>query len=253
MGKQPISRRNQILLDLVEDILKKCKQEDIEIRVLGGIGIFLKCPEYQVLADKTREPFADIDLITGKKHIEKIETLFKGLGFEQNRNFKILFGYQRRIFYTPMNITVEVYLDDLPLCRDIKISDRMFLDYPTLSATDLLLSKIQRIQLKDKDIFDILILLASCNFTGENNYRIDLDYISELCSREWGWWKTFKINIDTLCNRKKDFLNNRGDINGKLEQLEHAVDSKKKSLRWKLRNLIGEKIRWYRYVEDSAY
>jgi hypothetical protein len=251
MGKQSISKRNQILLDLVDDILKKCKQEDIEIRVIGGIGIFLKCPEYQELADTTREPFSDIDLITRKKHIEKIENLFESLGFEQNRNFKILFGYQRRIFYTPMNITVEVYLDDLPLCQDIKISDRICLDYPTLSVTDLLLSKIQRIKLKDKDIFDILILLASCNFTGENSNRIDLEYISRLCSKSWRWWKTFKINIDTLYKSKKDFLNNQGDISGKLEQVEHAIDSKKKSFGWKLRNLIGEKIRWYRYVEDT--
>lgn len=247
------TERNRILLEVVENILEKCKQENIEVRVLGGAGVFLKCRAYQDLMNKDRKPFSDIDLITGQKYIDRLETVFDEMKFEQNRNFKILFGYQRRIFYTPMNITVEVYLDDLHLCREIEISDRLLLDYPTLSPTDLLLSKIQRFDLKDKDIIDILVLLASFDLSGKNNNNVDLDYISRLCSNEWGWWKTFKVNTAKLYhNNKKGFSpRERDQINGKLKQLENAIDSGKKSLKWKFRAILGEKIRWYKHVDEG--
>jgi hypothetical protein len=248
------TERNQILLEAVENILKKCKQENIDIRVLGGTGIFLKCRAYRDFINETREPFSDIDLIAGKKYIDKIETLFNDMKFEQNKNFKILFGYQRRIFYTPKNITVEVYLDDLYLCREIKISDRIVLDYPTLCTTDLLLSKIQRFDLKDKDIIDILVLLASFDFSGEGNDKIDLPYIARLCSIQWTWWKTFKHNLSRLYQNDKRWFGAQECelINGRLKKLESAIDSAKKSLKWKLRAIIGDKIKWYKHVDELS-
>jgi hypothetical protein len=245
--------RNQILLDTAEKILVKCKQENIEVRVLGGAGIFLKCRAFQDFINENREPFSDIDLITGKKNIDKIEALFYDMKFEQNKNFKILFGYQRRIFYTPNNITVEVYLDDLYLCREIKISERIVLDYPTLCATDLFLSKIQRFDLKDKDIIDILVLLASFDFSGNGNDKIDLPYIARLCSTQWSWWKTFKHNLSRLYQNDKSWFGtqDREHIDKKLKEIERAIDSLKKSLKWKLRAIIGEKIKWYKHVDDG--
>jgi len=252
MENQSTSKRNQILMELVSSILKKCKEEEIEVRVMGGLAIFLKYPGYEELSNKIREPFSDIDLITRQRDIEKIETLFGELGFEQNRNFKILFGYQRRIFYTPMDITVEVYLDDLHLCQELKISERLSLDYPTICATDLLLSKIQRVDLQDKDVFDILVLLANCGFSRKSCDNIDLEYISELCSKNWGWWKIFKINLKRLLDYNRELFGNQGEgnIDINLKQIGHAIDSKKKSIGWKLRNIIGEKIKWYSYVEE---
>lgn len=245
------TKRNQILLDLTSDILKKCKKENIEIRVLGGIAVYLRCPKYHNFFHNFREPFSDIDLITRKEHIEKIETFFNSLGFEQNKNIKILFGYQRRIFYTCQNITIEVYLDNLEFSQTIKISERLLLDYPTLSVTDLFLSRIQRIDLQDKDVFDISVLLDSFNLSNKDNNQIDIDYISKLCSKNWRWWKTLKINIDKLLRQKKNIFKSPNNINTKLREIENAIDAKKKSLRWRLRNIIGEKIRWFNSVENK--
>lgn len=245
------AKRNHLLLDLLDTILRKCKQNNVEIRVLGGLAVFLKCPQHQELISKCREPFSDIDLITKKVDIEKVETFFENLDFEQNKNFKILFGYQRRIFYSPQNITIEVYLDDLDLCQEIKVSERLLLDYPTISITDLFLSKIQRIDLAEKDIFDIFVLLESFDFSGEKSNKIDIEYISELCSKSWGWWKTFKININKLYDQKKGVFKNANDINRKLKEIETAIDSKKKSIKWMVRNIIGENFNWFKTVDEG--
>ena len=249
--KELTVKSNKVLVDLTLDILNKCKNEGVEIRVLGSIGIFLKCIDYQDVLNQYRPPILDIDLISRHCYIESIESIFHCSGFEQNQNFKILFGYQRRIFYTSENITIEVFLENLPFNQEIKIDDRLVLDYPTISITDLFLSKIQRIHLEQKDFIDLYVLLLQHQSNNKKKNKIDLDYISDLCAKNWNWWKTLKMNIKKL-QEKKNILDSYNEtIITTLNQIEKAIDSKQKSIKWKMRSLIGEKMKWYKHVENN--
>jgi hypothetical protein len=244
-----ILEKNSILVKLALDLIKKFTDSGIEIRILGSIGLYLSCPQWQQYFSEYRVPFSDIDLITRKDDIGKVEKILTELDYEQNNNFKIHYGYQRRIFYSPDNITLEIYLDNLILCQEIDIGDRILIDYPALSPTDLFLSKIQRIGLKESDIFDIACLLSQHELTTIDNEGINLHYISSLCSKRWCWWKTTKYNFNEILNNRKFFpIFNSELIKQKIESISQSTDLKKKSFCWKFRSAIGDKVSWYNYV-----
>ncbi len=249
MNSNIAAKKNAVLLELSNDILKIFKKENIEIRIIGGIGINLKCPDYQKYFDKYREPFSDIDLIIRKTKVDAVEKIFEQMGYEQDLKFKIHFGYQRRVFYSPQNISIEIYLENLNLCQQLIIGDRLLLNYPTLSATDLFLSKIQKIGLTEKDVFDIYCLLSQHKLSYEEDGNINLEYISNLCAKNWRWWKTLKFNLNEMKNKQLNYFQESNDIDIKLNKIEHEIDSIRKSIFWNLRNIIGEKVSWYSFIE----
>ena len=164
-------------------------------------------------------------------------------------NNKILHGYQRRIFYSKQNITIEIYLENLKFCQEIKIGKKIYLDYPSLSPTDLFLSKIQRIDLDHEDMFDIKVLLLQYAFSPADDRNINIEYISKLCRNDWRWWNTLKENIAVLSQMNIDFKEQEDELLEKLATIEAKLNRSKKSFKWKLRKLIGERIAWYNHVD----
>jgi len=243
------NRKNDAILACSSRILEGAKTAGIEIRLVGGVAIYSMCEAFQQVISSGREPFSDIDLATTSEYVERLEGLFRKWGFDQNREVRILFGRHRRVFYTEQSIGIDVYVDKLALCQEIPIRDRLSLDYPTLSCTDLLLSKIQNVSPKAKDLFDLQVLLQHVVQPSVAD-EFDLNYISRLCGR-WSWWRTFKLNLLRLREHCDEVA--FGDSEGAqrvLREIETAVDGEKKPLHWKLRNLIGDRVRWYEIVED---
>jgi len=239
---------NQILIDLANDILEKCRNREIEIRSMGGLGIYFKCVDYQDFLLNNREPFSDIDFLSRHCYMEAIERMFLEMGYEQNNSLKTLQGNLRRVFYTPKDISIEIYLENLQLCQEISIGNRIDLSYPSLSITDLFLSKIQRVDLLDKDLIDLVVLLMQHSAEKVSD-KIDFPYITEICSKSWNWWKTITDNLKKIevFIKSKDF--NQDNISREIEVFRQKIISGKRSFAWQIRNLVGDKIRWYRYLE----
>jgi len=81
---------------------------------------------------------------------------------------------------------------------------------------------------------------------------INVDYIAELCSGNWGLNKTITNNLsnisDFISQGSLEFLHKK-DVLEKIDAIQKIIKNKKKKLRWKIRNLIGEKMKWYSEVE----
>lgn len=79
---------------------------------------------------------------------------------------------------------------------------------------------------------------------------MDAKYISDLLSDDWGFYKTFTINYD----RVKEFLNGYPEyaksILGNLQTIMGMIESHPKSMKWKLRAKVGEKVKWYEEPEE---
>lgn len=228
-------RKNQTVYTLTEKILNDCRNLNIEIRLLGSVALlFLDISKRDWLYGQ-RKLFGDIDFVVLERDINKLEEYFIETGFENNRNVKMLHGNQRRNFSSPKNISVDCFIENIYLCQNITVSDRLYLSYPTISISDLFLSKIQKHTLTSIDVFDIGYIL---------NFNIEVEYIAELCSSNWNWWKTFQINIPVLINSNLNKKNKK-----KLRDIFDSINSKKKSIKWKTRNIFGSSIKWYNTVE----
>ena len=240
--------RNSTLAERALQVLAAAEEQGATLRILGGLGVYFQCAEFQGLFDRYREPFSDIDLICLAADIRRVEAACAALGYEQNTNWKMHFGYQRRIFYTPEEITIEVYIDKLYLCQEIDLRYRLRIDYPSLSPTDLFLSRIQRVRLTAKDLLDLGVLLTTKDVGTTGPDTIDLGYVTVLAAASWPWWKTIHDNLARLRSVSLPSLDPE-PLCSRLSRLSEAIEREPKSLRWKLRALVGPRLRWYAEVE----
>lgn len=240
--------RNTVLASTAKRILAVAEDEGVKLRLLGGLGIYLVCTGCQGLLDEYREPLSDIDLFGLSHDVELIETVFKSLGYLQNASWKMHFGYQRRVFYTPEEISVEVYIDKLYLCQEIDLRSRLDVGPPSLSPTELFLSRIQRVNLVPKDILDLGVLLTEKDLGADGPDTVDLGRIASLAAASWPWWKTIHDNLNFLLSVPPPVLDLE-PLRSRLLRLDEAIEQEPKSLGWKVRALVGARVQWYKDVE----
>ncbi len=240
-----------------DKILQEAKRRGIVLRLVGGMAFEVHCPKYRYLFDDFGREFQDIDVVGCLKQVVEIQKLFLELGFEENKNVMRLFGTQRRIFECPgSRLHVDVILDRLRFCHEIDLRKRLEIDYPTVSLADLFLSKMQIVRINEKDLVDIIILLLEHDLGETDRETINVNYISRLSSHDWGLWKTVTSNLENTKRLVEKFLKdnpeNIKNVKSKINAVKNYLQESKKSLRWKLRAKIGERIKWYREVEEAA-
>jgi len=226
---------NEVIYNLTKKILSDCKENSIDIRLFGSVALlFLEFEREKNINEFYRE-IADIDIIVRPNHIEAFESYFINQHYEVNRRIRMLYGNQRRSFRLENGISIDVFIGNITLCQDIFILDRFDLSYPTITPADLFLTKIQKMELSEKDVFDINFIL---DYINDSDYQ----YIIDMSSKNWNWWKTFTTNIPELL--KKNISDNSRKC---LNDLLTGIDSSDKTISWKIRNIIGGK--WYNDVE----
>lgn len=244
------------IFELSDKILKEAQEHKIILRLMGGVAIRVHCPQYRNIHNRFNRNLPDIDFVGYLKQAVEIQKLFLELGFREDKNVMRLFGTQRRIFEIPnQNIHCDVVLDKLRFCHEIDLRERLEPDFPTIPLADLLLSKLQIAKITEKDLIDISILLLEHRVEkGEEKEVIDADYISLLCSRDWGLWKTATMNLE----KTQSFIKNlvfietpqKIEIESKIKFVLRIIQDSKKTFKWKARNLFGEKLPWYNEVEE---
>ena len=227
--------KNEIIYDLTKNILADCKENSIDIRLFGSVALLFLDSSRIEFINQYRKGIADIDIIVKPSHIKELENYFMGKGYATNMQIKMLYGNSRRSFRLENNISIDVFIGNITLCQEIAILGRFDLEYPTLTPSDLFLTKIQKVNLSEWDVFDINFIL---------DYKIDFQYIVELSSKKWNWWKTLTTNIPFLL--KENISENNKKL---LTELLSEINLIDKKINWKLRSIVGERRQWYNDVE----
>jgi hypothetical protein len=99
-----------------------------------------------------------------------------------------------------------------------------------------------------------VMLLREHPVGNQDHETINLDIITKLLSNDWGYWRTVTGNLkllDEYLNRYDQLSQeDRDAVRERIHQLQSAIDKTPKSLRWKMRSNIGEKVKWYKDVEE---
>ncbi|MEM0294541.1 MAG: hypothetical protein QXF93_08105, partial [Saccharolobus sp.] len=75
------------------------------------------------------------------------------------------------------------------------------------------------------------------------------NYIAKILSDDWGFYKTYTINHDRVLEFLKEDPN-RSIIEPKLLKLREIIEKFPKSIKWKIRAKVGEKVKWYEEPEE---
>jgi hypothetical protein len=122
-----------------------------------------------------------------------------------------------------------------------------------LPLADLLLSKLQIVELNLKDRNDAYALLLTADLGGGDGPTISRRRLADICGSDWGWWRTLQLNLDRLDNGLDEIelpADVRSCIVSRVAAIREELEAMPKSRGWKLRARIGKRKRWYEQAEE---
>lgn len=225
---------------------------DIGARLLGGHAVQFHAARAQVPPSLLRQP-GDLDLFTTSSQRRRVQQWLEELGLLPNKAFNVLHG-RYRLMYFAQGEKVDIFIDEFQMCHRLALSDRLALQPVTLPLADLLLTKLQIVELTEKDMRDALALMLAAPWGAHDEPGLlNVSRIATLLARDWGLWKTVTTNLSVLRERAA-LLVEKNDtltlLHDRLLQLQEAIEATRKGWRWRWRAIIGERVRWYELPEE---
>ena len=98
-------------------------------------------------------------------------------------------GDRRLIFHGPAG-KLDVFVGAFEMCHRLELSGRLALDSPTLTVSDLLLTKLQIVELERQGRAGRRELLRDHALGHGDGDHVDVDYLAGLVAGDWGLWRT---------------------------------------------------------------
>jgi hypothetical protein len=252
-----MSQRDELIIKKALNLIEGANSKGLYLRVLGAVAFRLHCPKFGHLLGKART-ITDIDLMAYNRQIGQIERYLLENGYEMRVTSIASVAARRRIFYDKQNgFSIDIFLDRLEMCHDIDFKGRLELDYPTIPLAEMLLEKLQIVQINEKDVKDVIILLREHEIGDKDEETINANYIAKLLANDWGFYYTATMNLNKIKNLLDHYSelveNDKKLIEGRIDKLLDIIEVEPKSLGWKMRAKIGTKKQWYRKVEEIQH
>lgn len=238
------------------ELVGQAQERGIELRILGSLAYRLHCPANIALFEQMKRDLTDVDVAARGDQRKAVRAFLEGLGYVIDRDLLVATEGKRWAFSQPeTGMVVDVFFDELYFCHRIPLRDRLRLDFPTITPTDLLLEKTQIVEINAKDIKDSLVLLLEHPVDGSGPDAIDGRYVARMLADDWGFHYTVTTNL-TLLRRHLDDGVLTGEqgvaIGARIDELEQLLEEEPKSGKWKLRARIGTRKRWYQEVAEKS-
>jgi hypothetical protein len=236
--------------------VQAANREGVPLKLLGGQAVRYLTPDYP----PRKRGDQDIDFASVSTAKRPVMELLARLGFEGDRRFNTMHGHRQMYFQSANGTTVDVIMDQLRMCHVLEFSDRIGRMPSTLDVTDLLLSKLQVVEQNEKDVHDIVYLLAAYEVReGDEGGTIGLARFGKVLADDWGWWRTATGNLDRVVELVRGELARLVPPRAAYDPVEQAAtlrrhaEAMRKSLRWKVRARIGERVQWYEVPEEVGH
>ncbi len=243
------------VIERTRGLIDAARQRQITLRVLGGIAVLIHA--HQPIPPRLLREVRDADLVVEKEKVKPLTVMFRELGFDENRRFNLLNGKERLIYFDPQDRTqLDVFVGEFNMCHRLPLTERLGVHPYTLGLAEILLTKLQIVQLNDKDIRDILLVLLQ-HETHENadGERINLAAVAAPCGSDWGFYKTVTDNLSRVLERLAGSGLSAAEaalVSGRIGAMLERIERQQKSVGWKLRALVGTKVRWYELPEEVS-
>ncbi len=249
-------------LEFVEEALRLVREAEaqgIRLRILGSVAYRLQCPRNLHLFDGMARALTDVDFGAEKSQNQQIRDFMVRQGYVADEGTFAVSEGSRHIYLHPTTkLNVDVFADELYFCHRIPFKGRLAIDSPTICTTDLLLEKMQIVEINLKDFKDTLVLLLEhpLGSARDGNKHIDVPYIVDMMARDWGFYYTFTTNLrrvpDTIGQFPAIAAADATVIRGRIDDLLARIEAAPKSIGWKLRSKIGTRKLWYQEVAEKT-
>jgi hypothetical protein len=231
------------------------ENKHILMRLIGALAFRTHCPQYGYIQDKLGRRFTDFDFGSYPRFVRDIRRVLTELGYQEDKQVTQLFGDRRMLFHDPtFGRHIDVFFNTLDFCHPVNFVGRLEAEEFTLPLAELLLEKMQIVQINEKDLIDSIMLLREHPIGDGDHETVNAVVIARTLGNDWGFWRTVTGNLKVLDETLDDYnelsQEDRAIVRGRIKELEARIESQPKTLIWRARARIGERVKWYKDVEE---
>jgi hypothetical protein len=262
------------LLAAAQDIIGAAAGAGATVRLLGGIAVYQLAPSSH--AGPLARAYHDYDVVVPAKQRAAAAKVFRSAGYSEDPHFNALHGAQRMIFAAPRGFVVDVLVGSFQMCHKLDLSRDLPGGGLTIHPADLLLTKLQIVQFEEKDKLDAVALLLDLPIDGAGagdraragdgaragagdgaravGGGIDSGRFVAPLAGDWGFYHTVERNLPQVvdCARERLGGGQADLVAASVSKLSQAMEAAPKSMRWKMRARVGEKVTWYELPEETG-
>ena len=232
-----------------ERISAAARASKVPVKLVGGAAVNLHSRSAREAPLKRK--YGDLDFVASSRQQASVQKLFESLGYQGDRRFNTLNGHQRLLYLDGVNgRQIDIFIDRMKMCHVIELAGRLGGDDACLTPADLLLSKLQVFEVNMKDLVDSMALLLDHPIADHDDDAINAAYLAKLLSEDWGLYRTLQLNTARVRDAAKELTVPADTVNQRLDQLWERVDAHPKSLKWRLRAKVGDRMTWYQLPEE---
>lgn len=243
------------MADIVEAasaLMDAAGAQSVQIRLIGGLAVRDHAEDGLHPAFERR--YKDIDVVVPKGGGRDATKLLQELGYTPNESFNVMNGNRRLLFYDLGNERqLDVFIGSFEMCHAIPVAERMEVDPRTVPLAELLLTKLQVVELNEKDRRDALALLHHHELADDDRNRVNADRIARLLASDWGLWRTATMNLQRSREALGEYAlgaTERQALLDRIAELERRIEEEPKSTKWKMRDKVGDRKKWYQEPEE---
>jgi hypothetical protein len=228
--------------------------EGIPMRLMGGLAVRLRSESVRK-SPYVRE-YADMDFAASSSARGLVKAFLEREGYVPEKLFNAIHGAQRLNYAEPNGRwTMDILIDELAMSHRLDLRGRLDGPQPTLSLADLTLTKLQIWEINRKDLGDVLCLLADHPLGQDGDGAIGLDRIGAVLGSDWGFCHTAERNLGKVAElwAAEPVAGARFDVARQVEGIAAAIAAAPKSLGWRARARVGERVRWYETPEEVQH
>jgi hypothetical protein len=249
----------EVIQDEAERLAAAALAERLPLRLMGGLAVWLRSPS--VRKEPYARSYADLDFAADSGARKAIKMFLESHGYVPEKLFNAMHGAQRLNYGAPDGRwTIDLIFDSLVMSHKLALRGRMSTDEYTLPLADLLLTKLQIWEINEKDLGDLVCLLADhpldCADDGvKATDCIDVGRVTDVLSADWGFCHTVERNLASIKTlwARRPVEGARCDVGVQVDTLLGAIDLAPKSFGWKARARVGERVRWYETPENIQH
>jgi hypothetical protein len=248
----------EVYLDEARRLTEAAQQQGMLLRVMGPIALHFYFPDhvelYRRMERLGERVFTDIDYASYGKFRNKMVPFYEQQGYTLEKRAAMISGGARLIFFGDRVPMIDVFFDRLDYNHPIEYKGRLEIHPYCVSLTDLLLQKLQIVEINDKDLKDGMLLLLAARIGDADDGMINARYVAKLMSDDWGFYYTSSTNLQRIQHAVESVTaldeTQRVRICEQAALLIKYIEEAPKSNGWKNRAKTGAKKTWYKEVAD---
>ncbi len=247
-------------LEEARHLTEEAQKQGMILRVMGPIALAFYFPEhadlYRRMERLGERVYTDIDYASYGKSRNKMVPFFEQQGYDLEKRAAMISGGTRLIFFGGRVPMIDVFYDRLSYNHPIDFQGRLEIHPYCISQTELLLQKLQIVQINDKDLKDAMLLLLAGQVGEKDDGMINAKYVAKRMAQDWGFYYTATTNLERIQKAVEGVKAldeaQRSRICEQARLLLKYIEDEPKSMGWKNRAKVGTKKPWYNDVADWA-